>query len=274
MKKLTTLLAAFLFTTGMVFAQTNTATVDQTGDNQVANATQSGATNTVDIDQLSTNTGPQTATALQTGTSNSAVVNQSQTGGGGNTPANSAYIEQLGTSNMSTQIQTAPGYNSGQSVWGFQDGTSNELSQTISGGYTNSLRAEQYGTENIANQSANGPYADGNVYQDGTANVAEQTLTGSNNGYGGAVMLINQLGIENYASQIFAGSGLGHTNNAEIYQDGFDNDAYQDGTGRNLNAVLNQTGDLNMSMQTQTGNGHSSVVTQMGDNNSSTITQQ
>lgn len=272
MKRLKTLLAVILISTGMVYAQSNTAAVDQNGDNQTSNATQVGSTNDIDIDQLSDNTGPQNATALQTGAGNSATINQSQTGGG-NTGTNNAYIEQLGDGNISTQTQVAPGYNGGQNVWGLQDGTANQLSQTISGGYTNSLRAEQYGTENIANQSANGPYADGNVYQDGTANVADQTLTGSNNGYGGAIMLINQLGTENYASQTFAGSGLGHSNNGEIYQDGFDNDAWQDGSGRNLNSVLNQTGDLNISMQTQSGNDHSSVVTQSGNSNQSTVTQ-
>jgi hypothetical protein len=273
MKKLTTLLFVLLFAGTTAFAQ-NTATVDQSGDNQVANATQFGSTNTVDIDQLSTNTGPQEAEAMQDGTGNNATISQTQSGGGGNTPANTAFIEQIGTSNVSSQMQNAPGYNSGQHVWGYQEGTSNILSQTISGGYANSLKSEQYGTGNSADQTANGPYADGNVYQDGTDNIAEQSLTGSNNGYSSAIMLIEQLGTENYASQIFAGSGLGHMNNAEIYQDGLDNDAWQDGSGRDLNAELYQTGDSNWSMQTQTGNGHSSVVTQTGSGNVATTVQQ
>lgn len=273
MKKLTTLTLALFVAVGLTYAQNNASTIDQTGDNQTSTVNQVGTTNTSDIDQISTNTGPQVADVIQNGTGNISTISQTQSGGGNNTPANTAYIEQLGTGNISTQSQTAPGYNSGQYVWGYQDGTANILSQTISGGYSESLTSEQFGNENSATQSANGAHNHGEVYQDGSSNIAEQTLSGSNNGYSSGIVLISQLGTGNYAMQDLTGFGSSHFNNGEIYQDGMDNQAWQTASGRNLNAQLWQTNDGNWSSQMQTGEGHSSVVHQNGMGNTSTVTQ-
>jgi len=51
MKKVTTILAAFLFTAGMAFAQNNEATVDQIGDDHDAAITQTGEINTAYVTQ-------------------------------------------------------------------------------------------------------------------------------------------------------------------------------------------------------------------------------
>lgn len=273
MKKLSAILTVFVLSCGLVFAQSNDATVTQSGDNQDSYVEQLGMTNLSNVTQTSDNTGPQKSEVYQDGTNNIATVNQSQTGGGGNTPANEAYIEQLGSDNQSTQTEIAPGYNSGQKVWGYQDGTANILTQSITSGHTESLKSEQFGTGNEATQTASGSHNEGVVYQDGTENIAEQTLAGSNNGYMGAVIRIDQYGTTNYASQSFEGYGSSHMNNGVLYQDGDNNQGWQDGYGRNLNAQLNQVGDLNWSVQGQDGIGHTSVVDQTGNANVSTVTQ-
>lgn len=272
MKKLSTLIVAFLLTAGMAYAQSNEAYVDQLGDNQDVSVTQTGFTNFADVDQFTDNSGAQAATVLQTGTSNMAIVSQSQTGGGNN-GGNSAYIEQIGTGNSSTQISIAPASQSGQILSGYQDGNSNVLNQTISRGYTNSLEAEQYGTGNIATQTNSGNHSHGEVYQNGSSNVAEQSLSGTNNGYSSGSVSIEQFGTENYASQMIEGFGSSHWNNTEIYQEGMNNDAWQAGSGRWLNAELSQVGNDNWSMQSMSGERHSSTVTQTGNMNHSTVTQ-
>src|SRR5690554_3999433 len=106
MKKLSTLIIAFLLTAGMGYAQNNggnNAAVTQTGDNQTADVSQTGATNFADVDQFTDNSGAQTATVIQDGTSNQATISQSQLGIGHNS-GNSAYIEQIGLTNNSTQF--------------------------------------------------------------------------------------------------------------------------------------------------------------------------
>lgn len=255
MKKLISIFAVLAFSASVVFAQSNEATVDQTGGNQTSSVTQSGSLNTADVDQFTNNFGPQNSTVLQTGTGNDAVVTQSQTGGG-NTGTNYAYIEQVGATNVAFQSETAPNSSSGQNVWGKQIGTSNDLTQIIGGGYTESLKAIQDGIENIAAQYANGSHTHGEIYQKGDFNEAIQYLTGSNNGYMSSKILIDQLGDDNLASQTFNGSGSSHMNNGEIYQTGNENDAAQIGNGRSLNLQTAQTGNFNEASQNATGNNY------------------
>lgn len=272
MKKLTTLLFVLVFASSMAYAQNNEATVDQEGDNQDSYVEQVGSTNEADVDQFTDNSGTQESDIIQLGSENVATVNQSQTGGGNN-GLNSAYIEQDGDNNEATQTQNAPGYNGGQSVWGLQEGSGNTLNQSTGSGYTLSLNAEQYGTSNTADQDASGAHNHGEVYQDGESNEAVQNLSGSNNGYMGDIILIDQNGVGNYASQDFTGHGSSHNNNAEVIQLGDDNEAWQLGNGRNLNATVSQDGMGNWSTQEQWGNGHSSSVTQTGDNNTADVMQ-
>ena len=272
MKKLTTLFFVLVFASSMALAQNNDADVDQEGVNQDAEIEQVGSTNTADVDQFTNNSGAQESDVIQLGSDNEATVEQNQTGGGGNA-LNTAYIKQDGTSNEATQMQTAGGYNGGQSVWGLQDGTGNILNQTISSGYTVSLHAEQVGTNNDVDQDASATHSHGEVYQDGSDHEAVQNLTGSNNGYMGDIMLIDQDGTNQYAKQDFNGSGSSHSNNGSIIQLQSDNEAWQLSSGRDLNATLTQDGVGNWSKQQQTGVGHSSTVTQMGDSNTSHVMQ-
>jgi len=79
MKRLTTLLAAFLFTTGMVFAQSNDATINQVGDDHEAEIEQVGLTNTAYVDQTDGgggSTGDAFADISQQGDNNNVNLNQ------------------------------------------------------------------------------------------------------------------------------------------------------------------------------------------------------
>jgi hypothetical protein len=273
MKKLSTILVALLFAGSMAYAQDNDASVDQEGNYQTATVTQTGSTNDADVTQFTDNDGMQTAEVIQDGEGNMATVMQTQVGAGNTTP-NYAFIEQTGENNTSVQLSNAPGYNSGQSLWGFQDGHDHVLTQTIVSGYTASLEAYQEGNGNVISQTIwGGGHNTGEVFQHGHENAAIQHLGGSNNGYSSGVMAIEQNGRANFAAQYFEGIGLGHYNNGELNQHGRNNNAWQTGNGRDLSAVLDQHGRNNWSTQELTGEGHTSTVTQHGRVNVSTITQ-
>ena len=259
MKKLT-LFVAFALTTGFAMSQNNTSIIDQDGGNQSATVTQTGTVNFTTVTQFTDNTGPQISEVIQDGTGNSAIVSQNQTGGGGHSVPNKAYIEQIGTTNTAFQSENAPGYNSGQNVWGKQNGTSNFLFQEVTSGHTISLKAIQNGTENSAAQMANGAHNTGEVYQDGDRNDANQIMSGSNNGYSSAVVLIDQLGNDNEANQLFNGVGNSHKNNGEIYQIGEFNESNQTIIGRDNSVAAFINGDNNLTNQAQFGDGNKSTV--------------
>ena len=259
MKKLT-LFVAFALTTGFAMSQNNTSIIDQDGGNQKATVTQTGSVNVTSVKQFTDNTGPQISEVIQNGIGNAATVTQNQTGGGGHSVPNKAYIEQIGTSNMAIQSENAPGYNSGQHVWGKQIGTSNVLFQEVTSGHTISLKAIQDGTGNIAAQTANGAHNTGEVYQEGDRNYANQTMGGSNNGYGSAVVLIDQLGNDNTALQMFNGIGSSHKNNGEIYQIGEFNESNQIIVGRDNDITAFINGSDNTTNQVQNGDGNKSTV--------------
>jgi len=265
-----------MFLASFAWSQNNIATVIQTGTQQTANVTQTGSQNLTDVNQYAESSsygpGAQDATVIQDGNNNKAYVDMDQTGGGGKT-LNTAYIEQIGDLNISNQKVNAPSSNSGQNVWGYQAGTENVLNQTINGGYTEYLHAEQYGFKNEATQTANATHTYGEIYQDGNENYAIQDLKGSNNGYQSARILIDQYGSYNDAYQDFTGHGSSHKNNAEVYQTGDHNLSNQFGDGRDLSSVINQTGDWNQAFSTQNGEGHSNIITQTGSNNIATVTQ-
>ena len=234
----------FLFTmvlaVSMAMAQ-NTVNLSQTGANQEATIDQAG-TNNAKVTQFTDNEGPQKSTVLQYGEQNTVVVKQDQTGGGGNKPANTAFIEQVGNNNYGRQIEFAPGYNSGQHVKANQTGNSNDVRQTIFRGYTELLESNQTGHENIVIQEATGGgHNTAGINQNGIRNWAKQEMFGNNNGYSSAEIYINQFGDRNKARQLFTGNGQSHKNNGTIYQSGAENDAFQEGEGRDLNLTQNFT---------------------------------
>ena len=241
----------------------NTATVSQTGDNGQANVTQGGGDlNIAAITQVETATstpvGKQIATVKQTGSSNSAIVGQTETGGGGHN-TNNAYIEQIGTENKSVQSTYAGSYNSGQNVWGYQNGKNNELTQTWQGGYTNSFKATMTGDRNHVIQGWNASASNGNVTISGSDNHATQGLTGSNEGYNTGIN-ITQKADFNEATQVFGGGAGSHNNvgiidQTNLINSGFaKNIATQTVNGYDVYAKIGQIGVTNNASQVITGN--------------------
>jgi len=291
MKRIIVTVTTILALSGLVLA--DSATVTQTGNNQTANVSQTntgGLDNTATVTQYSDNSGPQDAQVVQNGVENVATVTQNQTGIG-DTTLNTAYIEQVGTHNMGTQYQNAPGYNSGQSLYAYQNYFWNTVNQSILGGYTNSFRATQNGKFHDAQQTMNGAYIFGEIIQAGWDNHAVQDLTGMNH----TNIDIRQDGEYNFASQTFIGGTWsifqtgqidqlgdnndatqysdGNGNEAIIYQDGDWNQAYQSMVGNGNYAYAGQFGDNNYASQTQTGDGNSSTVNQTGNGNSAIVVQ-
>ncbi len=238
MKKLTTLLVAFLFTAGMAFAQSNEATIDQVEDGNVADVVQQGLSNTTTIDQTSeagfvAGEG-HLADVFQSGENNTATVEQDYLGSVANTLAHSAFIEQLGDNNVADVLQTR-----------------NQLS--------NIADILQDGHRNYAGvQQQDGAIFD--AVQDGddnriegiTTDRAEQrtgnALPGSFN-----VMDFEQFGNNNLiqARQFDTAVGGGGPNTMTIHQHGADNIAVA--SQRNPNNVIDimQDGDWNVANVTQ-----------------------
>jgi hypothetical protein len=292
MKKLFALLTVVLFS-GFMMAQ-NTSTVDQTGNQQVASVTQTG-NNTSDIDQVTDliTGGKQTATVVQDGTLNSSIIDQNNTGGT-QVVSNDAYINQIGTSNFSSQTTRSYG-NQDINLWGLQNGLENTLTQATIGGYTSSFVAYQTGDLNKAEQTMTSSNTDGKIDQLGDGNYAKQYFTGQNHGYYTNGMLIVQTGDDNDATQEFHGGGwgvgsngqihqTGNLNNATQYSDGFPNtqlttqvgDENQAETTQNGNfnsGIIYQDGNFNFGSISSTGNNNTADINQLGNSNSATITQ-
>lgn len=264
---------------GMVLAVSfamaqNSATVSQTGDNGQASVTQGGTLNVASVTQVETAlnlpSGVQKAIVKQSGTSNSAIVNQTETGDGGHN-TNNAYIEQIGTSNQSVQSTYAPGYNSGQNVWGYQNGVSNVLNQTWNAGYTNSFNASMTGDRNHVVQGWSASNSHGYVTILGSDNHATQGLYGNNEGYSIGIK-IDQKGDWNNATQEFKGGAQGHNNVGIINQIDNHNTATQTVEGYDVFAKIGQEGNNNYASQIITGNSNFSStnyieVAQSGNDN-------
>lgn len=254
MKKLLFLLTAF-FVVSFVMAQ-NAATVNQTGDNGKASVSQSGNLNNAVVTQvesaLNLPSGVQIATVKQTGTSNEATVSQTETGAGGHT-TNSAFIEQIGYKNKSIQSTYAPGYNSGQNVWGYQKGNENTLKQTWNAGYTNSFNASMTGDRNDVEQGWSANHSHGYVTITGSDNIAKQGLYGNNAGYYIGIK-IDQNGNWNSAIQDFKGGAQGHNDAGIISQTNDHNEATQFVDGYDVYAQIVQDGNSNKAYQTINGN--------------------
>jgi len=288
----------------------NNAIITQTGGAQVTTVDQNGNTNsaivtqftddgmdqTVDIDQdgngnkadvRQKETGPitqsytipvQTAIVKQyNGNNNVATIRQDETGDG-NKYQSTAYIEQIGSSNKSFQKTSAPGHNSGQHVWGKQEGYGNDLNQQILIGDGEDFSANQKGNYNKATQYIPSGSIDyhansGQIIQDGDHNTASQYLQGANNGYSGAPaggpIKIEQKGNWNTASQKFVSTGMWTSGNSGyIYQEGNGNKATQDVNGWTTEARAEQWGNNNESQQFVVNGGVGNITKVRQDGNS------
>ena len=275
MRKLLVLTLAVVLVVGMstvVMAQNNDADVDQIGNNQGAVINQDGNNNEADVYQFSDNDGPQEADVLQRGRANLVDISQEQIGGG-NTGTNFPTAKQRGVSNEIIQNTTAPGMNGGQNVEAIQDGRNNKVEQHILSGYTNSLYSYQFGTNNYAYQSLAANHSHLEIYQNGQFNDAYQFVDGSNHGYMGSEVIIDQDGRRNFAKQDIEGGSLGTQTTAVINQSGRSNSATQLINGSDNKTMVNQDGFNNTAMTNQVGNNNNSDVIQNGSNQTTTIDQ-
>ncbi|HDR50353.1 MAG TPA: hypothetical protein ENN90_01860 [Mariniphaga anaerophila] len=262
---------AMVFAASMVMGQ-NTVDLTQTGANQESTVDQAGI-NDAKVTQFTDNDGVQKSTIKQNGLRNDVIVEQNQTGGGGN-QQNTAFIQQIGNDNFGKQYENAPGYNGGQHATAYQTGNLNDVRQSIFSGYTEALYTWQEGNENDAIQEATGGgHNYGNIYQWGNENWAKQEIFGTNQGSGAADILIEQDGSLNKARQLFTQGGFSQRNNGEIYQNGWRNDAFQEGAGTWLDLQLWQNGHDNKSTQKSWGNDNTSWLVQSGDDHVGTIIQ-
>ncbi len=276
MKKLL-LLAAFGLLASPAFAQSNTADVDQTGDQHTASVVQTGTDHEAYVDQISDgqHVGA-TADVQQLGTSQYAEVLQSSdprrayaevrqddgSGTGDNeafiTQSRSqddseAYVHQSGTSNTGTIIQDVGGINKAEIYQGQTDDTSDNNVATI--------------TQDREAASAYLTHAE--VYQDGSTNTAlvDQSLAQN------AWAKIDQDGDLNWADIDQSNDASPDPNHqAEVRQDGDLNEAQilQEGTSNSRNnAKVRQVGDSNDAFLDQDGWGGSHVmqITQDGNLN-------
>lgn len=197
MKKLTTLLLVILFTSGMAFAQSNNATIDQIGDDHESTITQVGSMNGAFVEQTA-DAGREgddvgTATIEQTGSENS--VNLRQRAFFGDAEAD---IVQLGDRNRVEG--TAPGndflQNHGLNIVDvYMEGNDNVLYSLRSEAQKNAneLYLEITGNDNNVGMEQETGYGDVSI--DGDLNNVMLSQLGNNSAYNTA--LVDIIGNEN-----------------------------------------------------------------------------
>jgi len=244
MKKLTILLAAFLFTAGMAFAQNNDATVDQTGNDNQATATQSGSDNDAEIEQV--------------GNDNDGTITQ-------NNLNNSGTILQTGDNNTATSDQDGE-KNDGFILQGWDDKSvtdGNEVSLTQSGYANRSDVFQFYGEDNEATVTQSGQENDARVMQGWfvpfdavNRNVASIDQQSSNNDS----RIFQYNGDDNEA---IVNQSIGDYNNGQISQ----------GYLWNVHDVQISEANFNYGRIDQLGGDNNATVMQLGDHNSFELVQ-
>jgi len=281
MKKLLTLSTALLFTAGAAFAQSNDATLTQTGDDNDATVEQIGMDNEAELTQGFDGQGQDGAigSIFQDGTENSATLKQRAWGD----DSNEHYIDQVGESNTAT-VRAFNGDNFGIVE---QFGADNSASMVQSGTGHGSVII-QTGEENYAYSSSTAgsgnltgivqgipdalpgmgglqPMALMSTAIPSSGNTATLGVKGSNNMAG-----ILQIGVGNSAGtnpQYSGDKGIsidGDGNIAGIAQLGIQNDAAISVLGSSNMALIGQMGAGNSGSVTQDGSGNSALITQSG----------
>jgi hypothetical protein len=227
MKKLLTLAFAFVFMTGVAFAQDNDATVEQDGDDNGATVEQTGASNAATILQGFNGQGQNGAEALirQVGDDNSATIKQRAWGGRDNDHTvmqtgsdNEASIDAFNGANMGSITQTGD-LNEGKIQHGAAKFGEAVIEQN---GDDNYARARQFsGDGNDATiKQGNAAYVssgnEGDIRQEGDGNDASFVLTrGDDND-----VAIDQLGDNNYSEYSVK---YGDANDIDVTVDGNSN---------------------------------------------------
>lgn len=297
MKRLTTLLAAFLFTTGMVFAQSNDADVSQTGYDNAAEVDQFGLENDVTLEQVHNHSngtaGINDAYVKQTGNTNEATVYQRNRGqyaaSGVNNNlnliqtgfdnyantyqaiarGNDIKLSQLGDDNIADIYQHQGGKLTGygSAPRSVQIGGSNEIYLNM--GNFNDAGISQTGGDNYADISQNS-FSNDNVQLDQRGDANDMRLD-QNDGNAD----VQQLGLGENILNGLAGIGTSASQSGgasmTVIQDGLANELFigQDGLST---ATVTQTGDLNTATVDQAG-AHTTSVTQIGSGSTATVTQ-
>lgn len=248
MKKAITLFAAVLFMTGMVMAQSNTATTKQEGNDNTAQQSQVGQGNDAMIHQgdykgeggnMNVQNGG-TAIQNQNGNDNVASIKQrSSIWGSGNTSEqhqsgdeNKAYAIFFNSSNQSNQAQD------GEGNWSKVKATGNgNKLETTQEGTANKAFSFMIGNEDMSKMSS--------TYQNGEGNEAYS----KSKGYGNSID-IDQVGNYNKIGTKSWGDGLGvnikgDMNDATVSQDGDENNAKYAVQGYNNSFTGTQTGNMN-----------------------------
>lgn len=169
-------------------AQTNTATVDQRGTSQSANAVQTGnalQATIIQDQQRGQNVGNYAAT-VQTRTGNTAVVNQrngSQSNRAGITQAglgNTGVVNQRDNSGNGTAYWTARGFEIGGTPVAVTASTPQEIVMTAGGNWANLVQQGNNNTQTEIRQTNNSVANFAEILQYGNAN--RQTLIDQSNG--------------------------------------------------------------------------------------------
>lgn len=288
MKKLV-FLFTMVFAVSMAIAQSNTSAVDQTGSNQNALVTQTGSSNTSDVDQTSPAGSVNNATVNQTGNNNIADVDQVQQNSV--VGANNATLTQTGNSNIGTQTQVGT-YTGYMNATMLQNGNNNVGTQ-IQSSYNETATMTQLQNGNTGIQTQSGNHVSAVMTQDGLGNYGNQLQSGglnnsmnltqtgnSNESYqtqsggtwnppGGHSAVITILGDDNYTSQVQSGTTSNH---ASIDQTANSSSAEQTQTGSYNQATITQLGQWpagavvnETAIQTQSGDAHEAAISQITD---------
>ena len=282
-KTLSMLAFALVFMAGTALAQSNDASVSQTGNDLTATVDQSGNDGDVDVDQA--------GDFLEADVEQGGLLNETkvvQSGGRVNFPSqvtvdqfgdeNEVFINQGGDGNIATAFQEA--------------GTSNNLIQistetlgTTQTGFSNRAAAEQIGgtesSEIFIDQRGDGnntfdSESAASALQDGemgsTINILERRA-----GTFSTTDVVQRNGESNTATvDVFGGNDA-----VDILQDNVTNSLVevtqsalgQNDMGGHYGKVTQMNGDMNQAFLTQTGLNHSSTIMQDGSNNTATVTQ-
>ena len=250
-KRILFMAAVVLAISGLALAG-NTATLIQTGPDNVGVINQTGDLNQATLAQHASIFHPRGhyGEIDQVGLSNWADVYQHEHN------KHSADVDQLGNENRAQIVSLR----NSETATIYQEGNLNDAYSRLHAVSATTL-IEQIGNENIAQQDIGiGPMVKDSSFtaiQHGSSNQAYQNMYGTAwgpwpdvNNHG----TIEQYGDGNYGFQEIGAGTLATSPD-------------------NNTATLVQTGNSNWSSQSQWGSGHSSTVTQTGDGNTSTVTQ-
>ncbi|WP_340104016.1 hypothetical protein [Rhodohalobacter sp. 8-1] len=299
MKKLSTLTLGLLFAAGSAFAQSNDATVDQSGDYNTSTVDQSGNGNETLINQVvdagvSDPVKFNEATVEQTGSENFADIDQRNRGQHSSRGLfNDADLIQDGTLNYAIIDQA--GIGRGNDVKLSQLGIENraEVSQRQGGrlsGYGSESRAVQSGERNELYLTM-GNFNDAGITQDGNDNYADISQLSFSNDYvelkqtgdenevllnqSGGTADVQQIGVGGNILNGLAGIGSYASQSGgasmTIVQNGLSNELFVGQNGAST-VTVTQSGDMNTGSVDQSG-AHSGTLTQTGSLNSGSITQ-